>query len=384
MSQQEKKPNPAAERHFETSSSDALTREYGVGDSGSRDLSDLPIEAPPTMSAENFAAELQRRHSPAAPDAGPLYAACLTFGVNPAIALGFFAKESTFGTDPNGLARQTRNWGNLATPTDPQRTTGQTVRFHFQVKGVDHFHDFPVYKSWADGLADFCARLTDPNSIYVRENRRTVRTVLPRYAPKDDGNRPDEYADLVIKLVEQWSDITTVQRPITGASPILGPASGDREKVIAHITAQLPAGSEYAGSVGEIVGHYWTHAPGVRVDPFLAAAQLVLETDSLRAPWAARSAGRLLRRVDSGTGLAFASWEDTVQAHLGRLLAFALTDGELSPDQLAMIRHAPRYPPLAPEQRGTVRTVGALTGRWDTDDPAYADTLITRATAIRG
>ena len=37
----------------------------------------------------------------------------------------------------------------------------------------DHFHDFPVYKSWADGLADFCDRLTDPNSIYVRENRRT-------------------------------------------------------------------------------------------------------------------------------------------------------------------------------------------------------------------
>jgi hypothetical protein len=335
------------------------------------------------MSDENFAAELQRRHSLTAPDAGALYTTCRDFGVNPAVALGFFAKESTFGTDPNGLAKQTLNWGNLATPTDPQRTTGQTARFHFKVKGVDHFHDFPVYRSWADGLADFCARLTDPNSIYVRENRHTVRTVLPRYAPKEDGNRPDEYADLVISLAGQWSDITAQQQPITAASPILGPASGTRDKVIAHIESQLPAGSEYAGSVAEIVGHYWTHAPGVRVDPFLAAAQLVLETDGLRGPWAGRAAGRLLRRVDAGSGLAFARWEDTVQAHLGRLLAFALTDAELAPDQLAMIRHAPRYPPLAPPQRGTVRTAGALTGRWDTGDPAYAGNLIALAMAIR-
>jgi hypothetical protein len=381
MSQTE--PTPAAERHFDTSSSNALADEYGIGVGGTRDLTDLPIVAAPAMSDENFAAELQRRHSPAAPDAGPLYTTCRDFGVNPAVALGFFAKESTFGTDPNGLAKQTLNWGNLATPTDPQRTTGQTVRFHFKVKGVDHFHDFPVYRSWVDGLADFCARLTDPNSIYVRENRRTVRTVLPRYAPKEDGNHPDEYADLVISLAGQWSDITAQQQPITAASPILGPASGTRDKVIAHIESRLPAGSEYAGSVAEIVGHYWTHAPGVRVDPFLAAAQLVLETDGLRAPWAARAAGRLLRRADAGSGLAFASWADTVQAHLGRLLAFALTDGALAPDQLAMIRHAPRYPPLAPPQRGTARTAGALTGRWDTGDPAYADNLIALAMAIR-
>ena len=35
-----------------------------------------------------------------------------------------------------------------------------------------------------------------------------------------------------------------------------------------------------------------------------------------------------------------------MQAPTGRLLAFALLDAELAPDQLAMIRHAPRYPPL--------------------------------------
>jgi hypothetical protein len=121
----------------------------------------------------------------------------------------------------------------------------------------------------------------------------------------------------------------------------------------------------------------------VRIDPFLAAVQLVLETDGLRGPWAGRAAGRLLRRVDAGSGLAFARCEDTVQAPTGRLLAFALPDAELSLDQLAMIRHPPRYPRWRHRDGGTVHTGGALTGRWDTSDPAYADNLIALAMAIR-
>jgi hypothetical protein len=166
-------------------------------------------------------------------------------------------------------------------------------------------------------------------------------------------------------------------------SPIVGPPSGTPQDVIAFVQAQLPAGSEYSPTdVATIVGFYWSFAPGVGLDPFLAAVQWALETHSLTGAWAARKQGRLLRQSDQPTGLQFASWELSVQAHLGLLLAYALTDAELSAARLALIRHPPRYPQLPANQRGTVRTVQDLAGHWSAD-PDYAQKLIALAQQIR-
>ena len=119
--------------------------------------------------------------------------------------------------------------------------------------------------------------------------------------------------------------------PITANSLIMGRAGGHRMQVINFIKARLPDTSEYKGDVETIVNFYWQYAPPAGIDPFLAAAQCVMETDALQNPLAARpqrNPARLgLRDPNAPTGgLAFATWELAVQAQLGHLLAYALTD----------------------------------------------------------
>ncbi len=348
---------------------------------------DFPIRSAPTMSLARFQAELSNRHSPAAGDAAALYATCLQFGVNPAVALGFFGQESTFGTDPNGLARQTHNWANLTTPTRAERTTGATYRFHYTLAGgQDAFHDFPIYKSWVDGLADFCDRLTSPHGPYAPFGLTTVSTVIPKFAPQADGNHPAAYIAFVIRGIHAWMDAPPAPA-ITADSPLLGPASGRPEQAVAYIRAQLPAGSEYAGDVESIMGNYWQLAPPVGLDPFLLAAHCILETDALRAYWAGRP-----RRNPANlgvpdpsnheTGLSFPSWTAAVPAHLGYVLALVLRDDQATAAQQAMLAQYPLLAQVPAEQRGVGGTVGAFARAWSRD-PAYANTLVSTANAVR-
>lgn len=193
--------------------------------------------------------------------------------------------------------------------------------------------------------------------------------------------------DFYIRVMnDAWQRLTNPPRPVAPLSldsPILGTASGPLEQVSAFIKAQLPPDSEYTNDVDLIVGYYAKYAPSVGVDPFLAAAQMVLETDALRSHWAARPqrnpAGLGVRQEG---GLSFATWEASVQAHLGQLLAFALRDDQASQEQRAMIARNPRSANIVAELRGSTPTVRDLSNRW-TSDPAYADKLVARATAIR-
>lgn len=190
-------------------------------------------------------------------------------------------------------------------------------------------------------------------------------------------------------LNEGWQRLINPVQPriaerITADSPILGPASGQLDQAIAYIKAQLPADSEYKNDVETIMGYYWQYAPAVGVDPFMAAAQCVLETDALRSQWAGRP-----RRNPAGLGvrqeggLLFPSWEEAVQAHIGQLLAFALRDDQANDAQRQMMQRNPRHNRIAGDLRGSAPTLRGLNNRW-TADPIYADKLATRAAAMRG
>lgn len=193
--------------------------------------------------------------------------------------------------------------------------------------------------------------------------------------------------DFYIRVLnESWQRLTAPVAPVAALSldsPILGPASGSAEQMIAFIKAQLPPDSEYRDDVEKIVGYYWQYAPPVGVDPFLAATQMVLETDALRSQWAARP-----RRNPAGLGvrqeggLSFPTWAAAVQAQLGQLLAFALPAEQASPAQRAMIARNPRDGQIGAELRGSAPTLRGLSSRW-TSDPAYAEKLVARARAIR-
>lgn len=168
------------------------------------------------------------------------------------------------------------------------------------------------------------------------------------------------------------------QRALSQDLPILGAPSGSIDQAIAYVKAQLPADSEYKNDVETIMGYYWQYAPAVGVDPFLAAAQCIFETDALRSQWAARPkrnpAGLGVRQEG---GLSFESWEKSVQAHIGQLLAFALRDDQSNDAQREMMSRNPRHANIGSELRGVAPTVRGLSNTW-TSDAAYADKLIAR------
>lgn len=148
-------------------------------------MADHPIAGPPTITRETFTEALDHRHSPARPEADLLWETCLCWGVNPAVALGFFVHESSAGTA--GIAVQTRNWGNLRAGYGAYK----------QASG------FAWYSCWVVGLNDWCALLR--GDLYERAGLGTVSQVTPRYAPSADANDPVEYAEAVNALVDSWT-----------------------------------------------------------------------------------------------------------------------------------------------------------------------------------
>jgi N-acetyl-anhydromuramyl-L-alanine amidase AmpD len=168
----------------------------------------------------------------------------------------------------------------------------------------------------------------------------------------------------------------------TADSPLLANARGHQEQIVFYIQDRLLTSSGYTNQdVEDIMAFYWEFAPDVEIDPFLAAAQCVFETNALQSYWAARP-----RRNPAGLGvrqeggLAFNSWHAAVQAHIGQLLAFALTDAQANDAQRDMMTKNPRHAHILPELRGSAPTIAGLKN-W-TDDPLYANGLLDRIAAI--
>ena len=154
----------------------------------------MQIAAPPRISPERFHRVLLAGGSPAAgenTDQG-LYRICVDRGVDPAIALAFFRHESSFGTQ--GKAVTTLNWGNLR--------AGRRAYLIAPVGGAGG--NFAWYRSWAEGLQDFCDLLR--GRLYEGAGLTTVAQVVPKYAPASDNNVPARYIAAVEADVRRWSD----------------------------------------------------------------------------------------------------------------------------------------------------------------------------------
>lgn len=177
----------------------------------------------------------------------------------------------------------------------------------------------------------------------------------------------------------------TQQRPITVDSPLLAAPSVTALRCSQAILA-APHGEYSAYDVGQaIIPTYFTICGPVGIDPLLAIAQMVHETGNLTSYWAARprrNPAGIGVTGEPGKGISFASWDDAIRAHVGRLLAYAITDAQASAAQRALINEALRVRPLPANYRGAARTLAGLTGRWATD-AQYAAKLARRANAIR-
>lgn len=148
----------------------------------------LTFRSQPRISQAQFVRVLQQAQSPCAPIGAECYNIICSYGLDPAVALGFFAHESTFGT--RGVAVETLNWGNVRTPVNVERTTGT------------HPRNFAIFRSWQDGLRDWCERI---NVRYIEQKGLdTVAKAIPVYAPSSDGNNVQRYIERVTELVNQW------------------------------------------------------------------------------------------------------------------------------------------------------------------------------------
>ena len=276
-----------------------------------------------------------------------------------------------------------------------------TARYAIGIEVVGHYtrHEWP--RPVAELVGHAVAALRDRLGTFDLEHRKLGvfgPGQLGGISSHRDYNKPSCPGDRITNSVyfavlrDGWERFRgqPVAPPLTPDAPILGPESGSRDRVVAFIQRRLPPDSEYRTDVATIVDLYWKHAPPVGVDPFVAAAQCVFETDGLRSARAARPATNPAgRRNPAGIGLrqgadlTFASWDDAIQAHVGQLLALALRDEDASDAQRAIMGRNPNHPNLAPELRGAAATLAGLAGRWAaSDDPAYPAKLVARANAI--
>jgi hypothetical protein len=173
-------------------------------------MTDFNILATPRIHQATFAKILRDAKSPAAVDAPKLWAAIVSHGVDPALALAVFQHESSYGKA--GAAVSRRNWGNLRTSPHFPRDKG-----------------FVTYPTWVDGAGDAARLLAryGRNEIRPKVNTRTARTFPFVWAPSADGNKPDRYGTAVVAAIVRFIELDRILNPATPgpAVPTPGPAA---------------------------------------------------------------------------------------------------------------------------------------------------------------
>jgi hypothetical protein len=153
--------------------------------------------AKPTISCNVFERFLKENASPAAPQAGEMCAAIVVGGGDPAVALGFFEKESNLGkagTTDAGNGSIERNMGNIRCNVGAVHSRAKRCR------ATATNGKFNAYDTWSEGAADW-ARLLQ---FYKSEWKLVkLEDVLYKYAPWADRNNPPAYVGAVKERVDK-------------------------------------------------------------------------------------------------------------------------------------------------------------------------------------
>lgn len=189
------------------------------------------------------------------------------------------------------------------------------------------------------------------------------------------------------KPLDEHVDMPPVKpkgKKITVKSKLIAKPSATGAQLADYVAGRAHGGYDER-QVREIALRYDEVARGVGLDPLLVIAQLVLETDNLSSFWSQpprrNPAGIGVTGVP-GEGVSFPSWNKAVNAHVGRLLAYAVRDGGGSEKQRTLITRALKVRPLPDDRRGVAPTLNGLAGTWATD-PNYATKIAGVANEIR-
>jgi hypothetical protein len=154
---------------------------------------------------DRFRALLARRAAPAVlaeRDAGEYWDAIRAFDLDPLFIAAIFWHESQMGRQ--GVATQTRSWGNTRHPTFGG------VAVVGQVGGASG--TFPAFASWRDGCVSTCARLVEPRWYYA--TRTSIGEIFAHpsglvWAPAGDQNDPAGYLASVLAFMTEHADPDT-------------------------------------------------------------------------------------------------------------------------------------------------------------------------------
>lgn len=157
---------------------------------------ELTFKSPPRISKELFVQLLQRGvgggPSPAAPHAGELYDIIVSYELDPAVALAFFAQESQFCTTGICSSHDMKSWGGQRAAFKRERAAGI-------VRGK--YGPFVAFHTWQDSVRDWCELIL---YRYVGRGLDTVEKAIPVYAPAADNNNPPVYINNVRRRVAVW------------------------------------------------------------------------------------------------------------------------------------------------------------------------------------
>jgi len=137
----------------------------------------------PSISSQYIENVLSSNGSPATGTGYALYSYGIQYNIDPAFALAFFLKESSYGK--YGVARDSLSLGNLRCIPSARCIGG-----------------FAYFDTWQAGYLAWYQLIAGP--YYVGSGLTTVGQITQKYAPSGDGNDPYSYAQTVEATVQAY------------------------------------------------------------------------------------------------------------------------------------------------------------------------------------
>lgn len=189
---------------------------------------DFTLKANPRIPYSVFLKVLTSANSPAVHEAKACWDAIKAHGIDPALALAQFCKESSYGVA--GLATHNKSWGNL-------RINGQ----------------FVAYPTWAAGADAYAHLLAGP--LYAGSaHYNTARTMPYRYAPAADHNAPAAYGQFLVAHIQHYKlmapTAVKVYHTVVSGDTLIGIAKKYNTTVAALL--HFPENAQYVDNPGLI------------------------------------------------------------------------------------------------------------------------------------
>ena len=227
--------------------------------------STTPVFAPSRVTAPQFAAFLRRMGSPAAAEAAAIHDVLVSAGIDPAVALGQFAAESSFGKA--GYAAITRNWGNIviSRPLLPHWTRA----FGGTSWKASNGRTYARFGTWRNGARAYAALL---RTYRARGWARSIEAMSRKWL----GGIGTGYVANIVRVADQVAGVAVpAPKPpppvvVPPPAPALPPIATTPEHATARQMELLPFGPPWSAEwVTTPSYRAWVASPGAPMRTYI-------------------------------------------------------------------------------------------------------------------